>query len=283
MSNISLNVSGIIDRLQQEVLDALTEAAGTLEVSLFITGAAARDLILEYGFDIHPAVKTGDIDFGVAVNSWDEYLEFKELLISKYAFTQDPKRMHRLKFKNAMPVDLIPFDGVENENSMIHWPPDGAEVMSLLGYREAYDRAITIQYSDSGFVRVVDLPDLALLKIITWNERRTQGQPRKDAQDLSLVLRHYLDAGHLDDLYEQHIDIVESDDFDYVNASARMLGRVAGKEASDALKEKVLEILAANLGEIDGYPLAAAMGDDVDAMLELIMAFQQGFMEGVKE
>ena len=71
MNNILLNVSAKIDRLQQALLDILTNEAERLGLSLFITGAAARDLILEYGYGIHPARKTGDIDFGVAVNSWD--------------------------------------------------------------------------------------------------------------------------------------------------------------------------------------------------------------------
>jgi len=280
MNNILLNVSAKIDRLQQALLDILTNEAERLGLSLFITGAAARDLILEYGYGIHPARKTGDIDFGVAVNSWDVYLEFKALLISKHDIVQDPKRMHRLIFKDAIPADLIPYDGVEDNNNEIHWPPDGAEVMSTLGYREAYERAINMQFSDTGFVRTVDLPDLALLKIVAWEERRVLGQPRKDAQDLCLILQHYLDAGHREELYEQHMDIVEADEFDYTKASARVIGRVAGKQVSAILRRKVLAILAANLKEIDGYPLAAAMGDNADAMLGLIMTFQQGFMEG---
>jgi len=282
MSNISLNISTKIDWLQQELFTTVTAEAAKLGVNLFITGAAARDLILEHGYGIHPARKTGDIDFGIAVKGWDEYREFKNVLICSKNFEQDPKCIHRLLFKGSMPIDLIPYDGVENQNAKISWPPDGTEVMTMLGYREAYDRAVFTQFSDRGFVRIANLPDLALLKIVAWDDRRDRGHPYKDAQDLSLILQHYLDAGHSDELYEKHMDIVEADDFDYTTASARIIGRVAGKQASEILRNKVLEILEANLRETDGYPLAVAMGGDADAMLELILAFQQGFLEGSK-
>ncbi len=52
MTDISLDLSGKIDSLTADLLSALTEVAKKANAEFFVTGAAARDLILEQGYGI---------------------------------------------------------------------------------------------------------------------------------------------------------------------------------------------------------------------------------------
>ena len=64
---------------------------------------------------------------------------------------------------------------------------------------------------------------MALMKIISWNDRYSERD--RDAKDLALLRRTYLDAGNVEHLNNEEADLVEKEDFDYVRAGARLLGR----------------------------------------------------------
>jgi len=60
------------DLLLIEVMRELDTATKKVDIPFFIVGATARDLVLEYGFDLNPGRATADIDIGVRVSSWGE-------------------------------------------------------------------------------------------------------------------------------------------------------------------------------------------------------------------
>ena len=71
---------------------------------------------------------------------------------------------------------------------------------------------------------MASLPALALLKIVCWRDRHYKA-PRKDAQDLQMILQHYLAAGNEPRLWDEFVDWTQQDDFDYESAGPRMLGQ----------------------------------------------------------
>ena len=48
-------------------------AAAAGDVPFFITGATARGLILQYGYEIEAARKTQDVDFAFMVETWPAF------------------------------------------------------------------------------------------------------------------------------------------------------------------------------------------------------------------
>ena len=74
--------------------------------------------------------------------------------------------------------------------------------MTVVGYSEALACAIDVKLPQNQRVLVVSLPMLAVLKIVAWSERHTAA-PRKDATDLLLILKNYLDAGKQQRLYDE--------------------------------------------------------------------------------
>ena len=76
------------------------------------------------------------------------------------------------------------------------------------------------------------------MKIVAWDERRLE----RDAEDLGLIMRHYLDAGNEDRIYSDQGDCSDllNEEFDYDKASARILGRDVGKLLTDT-SQRILE------------------------------------------
>lgn len=148
-------------------------------------------------------------------------------------------------------IDLVPFGDIEEARSQIAWPPDFSVVMSTVGFREAYDNSIEVRIADDLIVRVASLPGLALMKIVAWDDRRFE----RDAQDLGLIMRHYLDAGNQDRIYTEQKDCFDllNEEFDYEKASARVLGRDVGRLLTDTSRPIVERTLSheADLHHVD--------------------------------
>ncbi len=95
--------------------------------------------------------------------------------------------------------------------------------MDVFGFREANAVAWEVVLPGPIRTRLVSLPALALLKIVSWQDRQYES-PRKDAHDLLLILRNYLAAGNEPRLWNEFADWTQEDGFDYELAGARMVG-----------------------------------------------------------
>ncbi len=211
-------------------------------MDFFVVGALVRILILEQYYNISTGVATLDIDIAITVVDWEHYEKLRGSLIFSRSFTPDPKVYHRLRFKDKYPVDLIPFGAVETSTGLIRWPPDQSIEMNVTGFQDALNDAILVHLSDILDVRFVSLPGMAVLKLIAWRDRHNEF-PTKDAVDIATLLKYYSEAGNDERMFEQHADLMETADFDFEMAGARMLGRDMAKIMSPQTKKAVLEIL----------------------------------------
>jgi predicted nucleotidyltransferase len=207
---------------------------------LFIVLAQARDLLLQYAYNLPVHRATNDIDFGIAVESWDQFTRLRDALITT-TFQPHKIMRQRLVHESGLLIDLVPFGELEHPGGQIAWPPDFSIVMNTVGFREAYDNSIEVRIAEDLIVKVASLAGLALMKIVAWDDRRYD----RDAQDLGLIMRHYLDAGNQDRVYSEGGDCIDllTENFDYDKASARMLGRDVGRlltETSRPALERVL-------------------------------------------
>ena len=242
MINISLDLSGKIDAISTDLLSTLDRVIKELDVRFFITGAIARDMILEQGFGIPVGRKTEDFDLGVMVDGWGIYSELKNRFISTGLFVQERKVTHRLRFKSVLPVDIIPFGAIESPAGSIAWPPNHEIKMNVLAFRDALEHALMVRVSAGLTVRTASLPAMVVLKLIAWNERHNE-VPEKDVSDLALVLANYTQAGNENRLYEKHVEFLEAEQFDIDLAGARLLGHDMSKIMRSETKAEVLRIL----------------------------------------
>ena len=79
----------------------------------------ARDILLHHLHGIRIARPIRDIDFGIAMPGWEEFLAFKQTLCDTGLFFPVNGMSQRLSYKattetRGTPVDLVPFGGIES-------------------------------------------------------------------------------------------------------------------------------------------------------------------------
>jgi predicted nucleotidyltransferase len=281
-----LNLSGKIDNLTIEIFECIAHVADSLNIPFFVVGAAARDIILQYGYGILTTRATADIDFGVQVSDWEHYKQLRDGLISTGKFTSDKKKAQRILFEKNFPVDIIPFGAIANLDNSVSWPPDHEVEMSTLGFEESYRHSLTVRLRSDPIldVQFSSLPGLALMKIISWHDRYPER--KRDAKDIILLMRNYLDTGNEERLYNEEADLLEEEDFDYLRASARLLGRDIAAILNPKTAKTILEILDRETGKQDRYRLIEDMRDisggfnnNFEENLQLLEELKSGILE----
>ncbi len=284
MKESLFDLSGKIDDFTVGLLETIAEVAESLSVPFFVVGARARDIILSQGHAIETGRATQDIDLGVQVSDWDAYEQLRDALIATGKFESDKKQAQRLIYNELFPIDIIPFGGIADPDDCLSWPPEHDSTMSTLGFKEAYHTSITIRIRARPAldIQFVSLPGLALLKILSWNDNRLRR--RRDANDLLLLMRTYLDAGNQERLFKEEIDLV-GEDFDYVRAGSRLLGRDIAKILRPESKLAIVKILDKETGEQNQYRLVEDMlgrgegGRAFEESLQLLEELKAGIFE----
>lgn len=237
-----------LDSIQLDALRHLNATFRTQGTDYFIIGATARDILLNHVFGIPPTRVTVDIDFALALSSWDEFARIRQALLDSGHFRESRGvAVHSLIFEpdNAgfgYPVDLIPFGPIENPPREIAWPPDGQVIMNVGGYPEARASAVSVEVAPGEIVKVSSLPGLAILKLLAWTERGLDHPG--DAQDFYVLLKEYANAGNLNRLYEgDGLALLVDAGFDPDLAGAGLIGRDCRRLASRQTLDDLQAIL----------------------------------------
>jgi predicted nucleotidyltransferase len=278
-----MNLSGKIDNQRVDAIAIISQIAISLRIPFFLIGATARDMLLA-GHDIPTYRATLDIDVGAKVPNWEKFNKLKKGLVETGIFTL-AKEEQRLKYKGNIEIDIIPFGAISSKNQHIIWPSQET-VMHVLGFEETYKHAqfVRLRSKPALDVKLVTLPGLAVMKIFSWRDKYPER--KKDATDLFLIIRHYTDAGNFERIPAEMPDLLESDDFDYVRAGARLLGRDIANILNPATKKEVLDIIERETAEQDRYRLIEDMLrsdigriSDFDSILSLLEELKTGILE----
>jgi predicted nucleotidyltransferase len=163
--------------------------------------------------------------------------------------------------------------------------------MSVVGFEDAYRAALHVRVRANPplDILVASTPGLTILKLISWAGRPHERQ--RDAIDLAFILERYLDAGNSERLFEEHIDLIEDENFDYVRAGARLLGRDMAKIGSPDTLGRIREILAKEIADEGQHLLiqntipAGTLSDEqggkrFDELLALLRELAKGIDDG---
>ena len=262
------------------VVQALQVVAQPLGIDYFLMGAAARDLMLQHAHNIAPFRKTEDVDFAVSVSDWPIFETLRTALLGSGYFSERAnKTIHKLRHKaTGLPLNIVPFGGIENLDRTISWPPDHYTVFDCFGAREAFEASIAVQLPNNVTLLVASIPALALLKITAWEDRK-HSHPGRDAGDLLLYARHYMDCDNLDRAAQDHSDLFTKDDYDHEATGARLLGRDIAKLLDKRSIEPVLSVLLPQADTEGPLLLAQQSGHDLEHARRLIEALCDGLAD----
>lgn len=279
MNKKLLNISNKITPEILAVLEPIAEIIADNNLDCFVVGATARDIIFNYCYDIPARQATHDIDWGIRVSNWNEYKKLKSLLIKTGLFNED-QNQHRLIHKSKIPVDLIPFGTIAKKDK-ISWPPEYETEMNILGYSEAYQNAVEIIIKNRPklSLKFASATGIALLKIISWADNPELR--RKDAEDLFYIIKWYLDLDNYDRLVNEHEDILETDNFETINASARLLGRDIAKIINHKTKQYIVNILEEELAKEERSKLILNLLSSENDSFENIKSILEELKNGI--
>lgn len=274
-----------IDQFLLEILQHAHQAATEQSIEYFVGGALARDILLHHVFGGAIERATLDVDIGVYLRNWDEFQRLRKRLMQTGRFFAVEGSPHRLHFAKpgGVPLDLIPFGAVADDEQHIAWPPHRDVVLNVAGFEEAQQFAVLVDLGGGLCARVCSLPCLAVLKLLAWKDRHTAS--RKDAADFLLIAQRYAEAGNEDRLYEAEVDVLAKAEYDMELAGAMLLGKDAATTCCSATTQQVKGILAdAKLRQlmIDQLLRSKAMAEPQlgeGRIVAFLSAFERGFAQ----
>jgi predicted nucleotidyltransferase len=259
MNNIFIDISGKIDAERVSVLGIIKEIAEEFNIPFFVVGAFARDIIFEHIHGIPAPRVTEDIDLGMNVANWEEFHGLTAALIERKHLmaTRSPHRFVARTY--AVVVDILPYGKIAGDEKRISWPPGHDMSMSMLGFEEAYQSALSVSLRSESelLILVPRIAAQAVLKIISWADAYPTRE--RDAQDLLYIMENIDMTGMEGMLYETHVLLLAEEAFDTRISSVRLLGREITKIFNPDTVKKVTEILMKETDDVNGYRMLSHM------------------------
>ncbi|MCK5087718.1 MAG: hypothetical protein KAQ90_09360, partial [Melioribacteraceae bacterium] len=153
------------------------------------------------------------------------------------------------------------------------------------GFNEALTNArrVIIAEEPQIIVNVASLEHLFIMKLIAWDEKYPERS--KDASDMAIILKYYLEGENQQKLYDDDSDILEANDFDFETAAARILGRDISRFSTQKTLKYIGEIFERETNPEKEYRLARALinstvyDDELEKAILLIDNIRQGIQD----
>jgi len=285
MKHISIPQERALDRPLTQILESLDRACRALRIPYLLTGAMAREILLVHGYGLPPGRATRDVDFGLQVTDWAMFEALKATLFAAKDFQPDLKIQHRIysvadRIGIRMPVDLVPFGGVEAPKGTLAWPPDGEFVMDVRGFGVAFNHVVQIEIKAGLEVFLPSPACMTVMKTLAWKDRGQVTRGR-DAIDLVELLLRAEDIIGLQVLYDDHLEIVEASGGDPQLAAANILGAEARLAAGGAMAKEIASILDKGMNENFVAQVLGGSGETPyskrsDSITKIMEAFLRG-------
>lgn len=284
MKGILLDLSKKVDLTIVEAVAAVSSVAEQLDVPVLVVGAAARDFLLEYACGIRSGRATLDVDFGVRVNSWEEYERLVKALEDTTGFVRDKTVRHRFQTPHALLIDLLPFGPIAEPGQRILWPSDYERQMSVEGFDSVMTAAVEVLLRTEPrlVVRTASLPGLALLKILSWDD--AYPERKRDGYDFYFIMNSYMETANLERLSTVAHDLSEEPIPPLQEIGAQLLGRDMRSISDSPTAIRVGEILHREQQEDGPLRLVADMmratgtSTSADEVFAMVRAVAQGFL-----
>ena len=220
---MSCNISSesFNDPYLKEVLQKLSSYFNSINSDFYVIGATARNIIMSSIHNRPAGRSTSDLDIAIAINDWDKFKQISTELVD-FGFEKSKKQNQEFSYKNGYTLDVVPFGNLAKADKNIYWPPEGDIAMSILGFSEVANNALTIIIDNEFSIKVASLHGIFILKLVAFNDRKFS--KNKDADDMAFIIANYLDIYEMR-VVEEHYDLYEIENFTPFIAGAALLGR----------------------------------------------------------
>lgn len=228
--------------LLKPILNELTEFFKGHDISFFVIGATARDIIMELHNE-NSGRLTHDLDIAITVNNWEQYKTMESEIAKLPNFSKDPNQKQRFKYLEKFDLDIVPYGDIMKEDNKIFWPPNEEFAMSVLGFSAVNDAALKVSIDKEIEIQIASLEGIFILKTVAWRDRNHK--TNKDADDMAFILQNYLEI-HRDESLE-HFEAIYTDDHTILKGGSTLLGIQLNDVLNDhpETKQSIKEILNA--------------------------------------
>lgn len=187
-------------------------------VRWYMIGANAINMNFELREESEMRV-TEDIDFAVYLNGYPEFETIKQDLVD-LDFKWNESRPYRFtRASDSLILDIIPFGGISSEDEIEFY--GGKVRLSVKGLREMMGETVLVSMDNNVRFHLASLDALAVLKLISWNERpEWRG---KDIEDFLYILDKYFDL-HSNEIFEKFNYLFDSESDNMKIIGARTAG-----------------------------------------------------------
>lgn len=208
--------------LLKPILGELTSFFKYTEISFFVIGATARDIIMELN-NVTSGRLTHDLDIAIAVNNWDKWQEVENEIIKLPNFSKDKTQKQRFLYKDQFHLDIVPFGEIMNQDQKIFWPPNEEIALSVLGFSAAEESALKVKIDATIEIKTATLLGIFVLKIVAWKDRNLESN--KDADDLGFILENYLSINQERASTSFYDEIYGVESFTIIVGGATLIGK----------------------------------------------------------
>lgn len=230
--------------LLKPILQELTEFFKDSDISFFVIGATARDIIMELHNESSGRL-THDLDIAITVNNWEQYKTMESEIAKLPNFTKDPDQKQRFKYLGKFDLDIVPYGDIMKEDNKIFWPPDEEFAMSVLGFSAVNDAALKVSIDEDIEIQIASLTGIFILKVVAWRDRHHK--TNKDADDMAFILQNYLEI-HRDESLE-YFEEIYTEDHTILKGGATLLGKQLNEVLNNhpEAKQSITEILTTEI------------------------------------
>lgn len=248
MDILKQNFDNTVRQRFGQTIEALESAFQFFNLDYYLIGAFVREVWTDHVTGLPVKRATNDLDFAFYINNLDQYDNLKAYLVEKEKFTLSAEP-YRILSPDRRIVDLIPFGAIEN-NSEVELNGAKPFKLSVFGTREVTENAQIVE----GNFKVITLPGLCVMKLISWNENPGR---QKDIEDFYYILLNYSNIVEDNLFLDENLSFLEKYD-DMRIVGAKILGKemhqIIGSSAD--LNSKIHEILVSLMqkfkpGDID--------------------------------
>jgi predicted nucleotidyltransferase len=246
-------------------------------VRWYMIGANAINMNFELREESEMRV-TEDIDLAVYLNGYQEFETIKQDLI-EHDFKWNGSRPYRFTQEtDSLILDIIPFGGISSGDEIEFY--DSKVRLSVKGLKEMMGETVLVSMDDNVRFHLASLDALAVLKLISWNERpEWRG---KDLEDFLYILDKYFDL-HSNEIFEEYNYLFhpESDNMKIIGARVMGIKLKSILTAHGPLFSDLNNIIDKNICDSDQWSKVYAIHFNVpaDIALDILIAFKEAFKQ----
>ncbi|MEL6719908.1 MAG: nucleotidyl transferase AbiEii/AbiGii toxin family protein [Bacteroidota bacterium] len=263
----------------KDLFTTLEEVLLKEEIDFYFLGAFAKD-VWNSIFDLPSNRMTKDIDIAVFVPNKDQFQAVRDALVASKRFAVVKNHDVKFLFDQTIELDVIPFGGYDifDDREL-----EGFASYALLpqsGFKVVYEEGLEQVIFDGDFqFKVSSLPSIVILKLLAYDN--VPEYRAKDLKDIFHILQHYFDVAD-EEIYNQHLGLFDSDEFDTTKVAARVMGRSMQPilQKNQVIREKIIELLEK---EQKTENMASKMVAGMDMSVSVPKAWLRELLEGILE